>query len=219
MYGHTNIIFRCVFQKTTNRLTNKHLGQIDIPKQFLSCLKMCLPNVWKHFYTMSPDMFKTTCNTCLHHVYIHVYTLLEDLFTKYLRAFLPNIKRHIYYMGEDILTPCLKTRSHIVWNNCIYTMLEDMFQSYLKTRLHNVWMHYTCFWRSLCIMFEGLLYYVWRHVYTMFQTYLHYVWGHIHTVLKDMFTQNLLTFHKIQIGTKWCLLLKRDDNKIWNVLF
>ena len=66
---------------------------------------------------------------------------------------------------------------------------------------------------ALYMFLEIPLYHVLRHVILCMKACLHNVSSiftlclktcSVHTMLEDMFTQNWLTFYKIQIGTKWC---------------
>ena len=140
-------------------LPHGHLDQFEIPYQFLSFSKTCLPNAWRHVYTMFTDMFEP----CLRNVYtkfLHVYTMFSYMFTVCLKTCLHSVWGHVYIILEDhvwkhvylLYETCL---NNILRNICtmlkemltqsciyhvrryIYLMFKDIIQSYLKTCFHN----------------------------------------------------------------------------------
>ena len=146
-------------------------------------MKPCLPNVWRHFYTMFTDMFTPFMKICLHLDYIYVNIMLQHTFPANLKTF--------YIMLEDMFAICLETSLNHVKNMCksylhkclhhalthiwrfVYTMLEDIY-------MHNMFVDK--FKASLITCFN----HVRRHVYTMLIKYLCIVW--------NMFTQYLKAY-------------------------
>ena len=52
-----------ICQQLTKKLPKlQHLAQLEIPEQLSSCLKTCLPNVWRHVNPMSTHTFETIGN-------------------------------------------------------------------------------------------------------------------------------------------------------------
>ena len=134
------MIFRCV----THRLTNKHLAQLEIPQQFLSCLKIGLHNglrhhVYKHVWTMFKTcytMFITCLHKCLQYAWRHAYTvILEGHVWKHVNSLyetcLHKVGRHDYTMFKDTFTRCLMTFFNHIWKHA-FTIFGDLFVSYLK---------------------------------------------------------------------------------------
>ena len=131
---------------------------------------------------------------CLHRVYTYVYTKLEDMFTQYLMTCQNNIRKHIYSMWEDMLTPSLNTCLHHVWNmfiHCmkhVYTIYKDLFATYEDM--------FSKKFKNIYAMFADLLIQCW-------QTCLHKIEDICYKLFKDIF---------VQICSKWCVLLKVDEN-------
>ena len=150
----TEAIFRCVSNSRThkvtywltNKQTNRHLAPLTIPEQFLSCLKECLRNIWRHVYTMSIDIYKP----CLRNIYI----MLEDTFHNIwggvyiiLDKVLHQAWMHIYTMSENTLTQCMKHINTIFW---------DKFTPWWKKYLHNVYTMFLSCLKACYIMYEDM---------------------------------------------------------------
>ena len=111
---------------------DRHLAQLEIPEQLLSCLKTCLPNVWRHVHTMSTRMFEP----CLR----HVYTMLKHMFTPcFWKTWLYHIERCIYKIFDifqSYLKTCLQLLRHLwvmfkgmkchVWRQCWQTCFHKI---------------------------------------------------------------------------------------------
>ena len=118
--------------KLTDRLTHGHFAQFEIPRQFLSFLKTCLPIVWRHVYPVFTTMFAPYLRTCLHNVYIYVYTMVSDKLTPYYKICLHNVRTHVYKIFGYIVDQCFKT--------CLHYVLNYSYPRHTNTKFQKIFM-------------------------------------------------------------------------------
>ena len=129
-------------------------------------MKPCLPNVWRHFYTMFTDMFTPFMKICLHLDYIYVNIMLQHTFPANLKTF--------YIMLEDMFAICLETSLNHVGSH-VYTIFKEMFTTCFIKYFCIVWYMFTQYQRQIQWVLSKLC----------FKAFSNYVWGHFYTKKKS----------------------------------
>ena len=109
-----------ICQQLTKKLPKlQHLAHLEIPEQLSSCLKTCLPNVWRHVNPMSTHTFETIGNL------LQRILRLQDFQTnKYQEIKIENIPKCAW----QILT--LRNLTHLCTNFGLVTIFVKMINSF-----------------------------------------------------------------------------------------